>query len=247
MGCFGWCVLQRDASEHATRRSSRQHSQDLDNAQLRDTVQRLETMFTELQSQYQHLQLELQKVKEQQKQHPRKQVHDCTTFQLTEQTGRFRSLCAISLIIQYPSFIVHQNSIQTHAILMHNKWRILYLADAWLSICVTSEVVFAQHSLSDCVQWRQWLVEVSASLAGLVSPKPFPSSSCYQWSNPRHGTSCLLEHCEVHMHCSMIGVAKTTSCFLLRLENSSGDLGKILLLGHVSCFQQNTIWYPIKK
>ena len=29
-------------------------------------------------------------------------------------------------VIQYPSFLVHQNSIQTHAILMNNKWRILY-------------------------------------------------------------------------------------------------------------------------
>ena len=91
-----------------------------------------------------------------------------------------------------------------------------YLADAWLSICVTSEEVFAQHSLSDCVQWRQWLLEVSASLAVLVSSNPFPSSSCYRWSKPRHETSCLLEHCEVHMHCSMIRVCKDDQLLVIK-------------------------------
>ena len=37
-------------------------------------------------------------------------------------------------MIQYSSFIVHQTSIETPAILMHNKWRILY-NDAIIRLC----------------------------------------------------------------------------------------------------------------
>ena len=33
----------------------------------------------------------------------------------------------MSFQIQYSSFIVHQNSIETHVLVMYNKWRILYL------------------------------------------------------------------------------------------------------------------------
>ena len=38
----------------------------------------------------------------------------------------FKGTNDANFVIQYPSFIVHQSSIQIHAILMHNKWRILY-------------------------------------------------------------------------------------------------------------------------
>ena len=68
--------------------------------------------------------------------------------------------------IQYSSLFAHQNSIETHVILMHNKWRILYYINSNFAYCPMITILLGGWAWTNVVCCR-----ISAGSSGASDSK----------------------------------------------------------------------------